>query len=83
MDINSLVAYTIVATFFAGAFSYVVLKPLNKSIEDLQLIMKGLREELKKSEERRHALEVKVAEIDQSTRSAHHRLDDHIKEGVG
>ena len=83
MDYNMVAAYVTIAGVVASAFSYAVLRPLNKSITNLQKIIQVMRDDLKENEERRHALEVKVAEIDQSTRSAHHRLDDHIKEGVG
>lgn len=72
----------VVLAFFGSVFSYFVLRPLHGAIQDLRLTLKDLRDDMKKSEERRHVLEVRLAEVDQSTRSAHHRLDDHInKEG--
>ena len=72
----------VVLAFFGSVFSYFVLRPLYGAIQDLRLTLKDLRDDMKKSEERRHVLEVRLAEVDQSTRSAHHRLDDHInKEG--
>lgn len=72
----------VVLAFFGSMFSYFVLRPLYGAIQDLRLTLKDLRDDMKKSEERRHVLEVRLAEVDQSTRSAHHRLDDHInKEG--
>ena len=52
------------------------------AIEDLQKMANDIRKDIQIATERRHSLEIKVAEIDQSVRSAHHRLDDLInKEG--
>lgn len=80
--LNNAASGTVIVLFLAAVFSYVVLKPLNKSIDSLEKAIKGLSDEMKAGEERRHAMEIRLAEIDQSTRSAHHRLDDHInKEG--
>lgn len=80
--INNAASGTVILLFLAGVFSYVVLKPLNQAIGSLQEAIKELRDEMRAGEERRHRMEIRLAEIDQSTRSAHHRLDDHInKEG--
>lgn len=82
MDFNTLEAYATIATAVGTAFYWLVLRPLNQSITDLQKVLHDLRSDLKENEERRHSLEVRVEGIDSSVRSAHHRLDDHInKEG--
>jgi hypothetical protein len=66
---------TVVLGFVAGVFSYVILRPLNKAISKLDTAINELRMDLLTAEDRRHELEVKVAEIDQRARSAHHRID--------
>lgn len=75
MDVNSLASTTVVLGFAGGVFSYVVLKPLNLAIDNLNKAVRELRTELLTAERRRHDLELKVAEIDQRAQSAHHRID--------
>ena len=66
---------TVVLTFLGAVFSYFILRPLYSAISELRTTIRELREEVRKNEERRHELAVKVAEIDQSSKSAHHRID--------
>jgi hypothetical protein len=66
---------TVILGFVAGVFSYVILRPLNKAISKLDTAINELRMDLLTAEDRRHELEVKVAEIDQRARSNTHRLD--------
>jgi predicted nucleic acid-binding Zn-ribbon protein len=80
MDINSVASTTVVLGFLCGAFSYVVLRSLNKAIEALNKAVGELRMELLTAENRRHELELKVVEVDQRARSAHHRVEELRKE---
>ena len=73
---------TVILGFVAGVFSYVILKPLNKAIGDLNKAINDLRMDLLTAEDRRHELEIKVAEIDQRARSAHHRID-RLEDSIG
>ena len=66
---------TVVLTFLGAVFSYFILRPLYAAISELRLTIRELREEGRINEERRHQLEIKVAEVDQSAKSAHHRID--------
>lgn len=79
MDILNTIAQSVaIAGFFAGAFSYIVLKPLNQSIEGLRTIrtiVSELKDELRYSEQRRNELQERVAKVEASAASAHHRLD--------
>lgn len=76
MDIINMVAQSVViAGFLTGAFSYIVLTPLNKSIEGLRTIVQELKDELRYSEQRRHELQERVAKVEASAASAHHRID--------
>ena len=76
MDILNTIAQSVaIAGFFAGAFSYIVPKPLNQSIEGLRTIVSELKDELRYSEQRRNELQERVAKVEASAASAHHRLD--------
>jgi len=76
MDIINMVAQSVViAGFLTSAFSYIVLTPLNKSIEGLRTIVQELKDELRYSEQRRHELQERVAKVEASAASAHHRID--------
>ena len=76
MEILNMIAQSVaIAGFFAGAFSYIVLKPLNHSIDGLRVIVSELKDELRYSESRRHELQERVAKVEASAASAHHRID--------
>ena len=76
MDILNMITQSVViAGFFAGAFSYIVLKPLNQSIDGLKVIVAELKDELRYSEQRRHELQERVVKVEASAASAHHRID--------
>ena len=64
-----------IATVIGAAFSYVVLRPLNASIRALKETIDEMRAEMKEGREQRQEIEVHLAEVDQSVRSAHHRID--------
>lgn len=66
---------TVVLTFVGAVFSYFILRPLYSAINELRTTIRELREQVRQNEERRHALEIKLAEVDQSSKSAHHRID--------
>lgn len=76
LDIVNMIAQSVViAGFLTGAFSYIVLTPLNKSIESLRTIVQEMKDELRYSEQRRHELQERVAKVEASAASAHHRID--------
>jgi chromosome segregation ATPase len=75
MDVNILAAWTVVLGFMGGVFHFAILKPLNKAIENLDKAIGELRMDLLTAEDRRHELELKLVEVDQRARSAHHRID--------
>ena len=75
LDILSTISQSVcIAGFFAGAFSFIVLKPLHQSIEGLRTIVQELKEELRYSESRRHELQERVAKVEASAASALHRI---------
>ncbi len=64
-----------IATVIGAAFSFAVLRPLNNSIRALKETVDEMRAEMKESRKQRQEMEVHLAEVDQSVRSAHHRID--------
>lgn len=64
-----------IAAVIGAAFSYTILRPLNASIKALKKAVDEMRAEMKESNRQRQELEVHLAEVDQSVRSAHHRID--------
>ena len=64
-----------IAAVIGAAFSFAVLRPLNASIKALQETIDEMRAEMKESRKQRQELEVHLAEVDQSVRSAHHHID--------
>lgn len=75
VNINILASWTVVLGFVGGVFSWVVLRPLNNAIENLNKAVGELRMEILTAEGRRHDLELKVAEIEQRAKSNTHRLN--------
>ena len=73
--IQFLASLSVVLVFLGSVFSYFVLRPLYSAISELRITIRELRDEIKEHEARRHTMEIRLAEVDQSTRSAHHRLD--------
>lgn len=73
--IQFLASLSVVLVFLGSVFSYFVLRPLYSAISELRITIRELRDDIKEHEARRHTMEIKLAEVDQSTRSAHHRLD--------
>ena len=68
-------SWTVVLGFVGGVFSWIILRPLNSAIENLNKAVKELRMELLTAEGRRHELELKVAEVEQRAKSNTHRIN--------
>ena len=64
-----------IAAVIGAAFSFAVLRPLNASIKALKETIDEMRAEMKEGREQRQEIDVHLAEVDQSVRSAHHRID--------
>ena len=81
--LETAVKISVVAGAIGGAISFVinslVLRPLETTLGRLQAAVDHLSEQLARAEERWHEVDIKLAEVDQRARSAHHRIDEHIK----
>lgn len=81
------VSVTIVLTALGGLIVFSIVRPLNKSNDDLRLMIGELRDliaeirhDLKSSNERVHRLEGEVHEIKYALQKAHDRIDAFLKE---
>ena len=81
--LETAVQISVIAGFIGGIISYlintIVLRPLESTLTRLQVIVDKLSEQLSRTEERWHDIDKKVSEVDQRARSAHRRLDEHLK----
>ena len=76
MTLEALEHIAVIFGLLGGLFSFAVLRPLNNAIVKLEQMIEELRADMRRNEERWHTMSVKIAEVDQRARSAHHRLDD-------
>lgn len=65
----------VILSFFFGIFRYVVLKPLNVSIEELRRCIDDMRTDMARERERREELYRRVMLCEEHVREAHKRLD--------
>lgn len=57
-------------------FNYAVIKPLSASIRELRELIESTREYIRGVEEKRQNMAERLAKVEASAVSAHHRLDD-------
>lgn len=65
----------IVAGFICGCFKYIVINPLQHAIEALGNGVECLNRNLERLQDQQHDLEKRVVALEQSVKSAHHRID--------
>lgn len=56
-------------------FNYAVIKPLSDSIQELRELIESTRDYLYGVEEKRQRMAERLAKVEASAASAHHRLD--------
>lgn len=57
-------------------FNHAVIKPLSDSIQELRELIESTRDYLYGVEEKRQRMAERLAKVEASAASAHHRLDD-------
>jgi hypothetical protein len=57
-------------------FNYAVIKPLSDSIQELRELIESTRDYIHGVEEKRQNMAERLAKVEASAASAHHRLDD-------
>lgn len=73
---------TIVLGFCGAIFNYIVIRPLNDSIQRLGDVINDLREDLKANNERLNRLEGEQREIKYALQKAHDRIDEFLRKGA-
>ena len=76
MNIEMIGTIVAVASTFAAAFHFSVLRPLDNSISRIEKMLDKFEERADREEAARHEMAIKLAEVDQRARSAHARLDE-------
>lgn len=56
-------------------FNYAVIKPLSASIKELRELIESTRDYIRGVEEKRQNMAERLAKVEASVASAHHRLD--------
>ena len=56
-------------------FNYAVIKPLSDSIQELRELIESTRDYIHGVEEKRQGMAERLAKVEASAASAHHRLD--------
>ena len=56
-------------------FNYAVIKPLSASIRELRELIESTREYIRGVEEKRQNMAERLAKVEASAASAHHRID--------
>lgn len=79
MNMEMFVQIVAVASTFAAAFHFAVLRPLDNSISRIEKMLDKFEERATREEQARHEMAIKLAEVDQRARSAHARLDEITK----
>ena len=76
-SILQIVGVFVGALSLCGAiFNYAVIKPLSDSIQELRELIESTRDYLYGVEEKRQRMAERLAKVEASAASAHHRLDD-------
>lgn len=79
MNMEILAQIIAVASAFAAAFHFSVLRPLDNSISRIEKMLDKFEERQSAEEKARHEMDIKLAEVDARARSAHARLDELTK----
>jgi hypothetical protein len=72
---STAVQVTIIGGAIWSIVSYVILKPLDKSIGRLEKSLDIMTVKLEEENKHSHDIEIKLAAVEQSTKQAHKRLD--------
>ena len=84
-DLNAIGGILAIISFFCGAFNYVVIRPLNKSIQDLKESVSALAQTAKAFEREKDEIDKRVVKLEEKT-DQHERhlelIDDRIGKGA-
>ena len=73
---TSITAAVVGAAGLAGTvFYYAVIRPLTEAIADLRGLIRDMRDDLQRNEEKRQKMDLRLVAVEESAKSAHHRID--------
>ena len=72
---NGITAAVGLAGLAGTIFYYAVIKPLTGAIADLRELIHDMREDLQRNEEKRQEMDLRLVAVEESAKSAHHRID--------
>lgn len=72
---TSITAVVGLAGLAGTVFYYAVIKPLTGAIADLRELIHDMRADLQRNEEKRQEMDLRLVAVDESAKSAHHRID--------
>lgn len=75
IDLEIAVQLVVITGFICGCFKWIVIDPLSKAIDALGKAVACLNNNLERLREEQHELAKQIVAIEQSVKSAHHRLD--------
>ena len=75
IDLNTVVQTTVILTGICGLFNFVILRPLRMAIDELRGMIADIKRRADDDRNERHSIEIKLARVEDSTKSAHHRID--------
>ena len=84
--LDSIAAVLAIATTLSGAFSYIVIRPLQKAIDVNSNVLTELKKELERSAADRRSLDVRVSKLEEAHQINNDRIShildrlDHMKE---
>lgn len=74
--LNHIVTVLTIASCLSAAFNYVVIRPIQRSIDINSDVLKELKREIERSVADRRALDVRVAALEEAHKINAKRLDD-------
>lgn len=75
-NLDNIVAILTIASFLSAAFNYVVIKPLQHTIDENSDVLSELKREIERSVADRRALDVRVAALEEAHKINSKRLDE-------
>lgn len=66
MNMDSIATALTITTLLGGAFSYIVIRPLQKAIDINSNVLTELKKELERSAADRRALDVRVSKLEEA-----------------
>jgi hypothetical protein len=73
--INNIAQIVIIAGFIGGGINYFIIQPLGSAIAALKETIQDLQKMIREGESARQEMDKRLVRVEESTKSAHHRMD--------